>query len=169
MPPKSKTGDAMTKNLTKAEKAAQAAAEASTLPDRPQVKLQHPAVLKGDAAAQRYWKSILDRMEGISILDDLDAEILGVYCSMLSRRDTTQKFYAALLKDSKSKKLSAEELVELIGKLDGVLSKLQAHERTILQYADKLGLTPAGRVSLARKRAQQTAGETEPDGDLYGD
>ena len=169
MPPKSKTKDAMTKHLTKAEEAAQAAAEASTLPDRPKVELEPPAVLKGDAAAQRYWKSIQKRMEGISILDDLDAEILGVYCSMLSRRDTTQKICVDLLKKSKSKKLTGEDRLELIGKLDGVLSKLQAHERTILQYADKLGLTPAGRVSLARKRAQQAAGEVDPDGDLFGD
>lgn len=169
MPPKPKTQDAMTKHLTKEERSAQAAAEASTLPDRPQVTLKPPAVLNGDTAARRYWKSIQERMEGISILDDLDAEILGVYCSMLSRRDTTQRVYTDLLKDSKSRELSVEERVELIGKLDGVLSKLQAHERTILQYADKLGLTPAGRVSLARKRAQQAAGEVEPDGDLFGD
>ena len=169
MPPKAKTNDAMTKNLTKAEQAAQAAAEASTLPDRPQVTLKPPAVLNGDTAARRYWKSIQERMEGISILDDLDAEVLGVYCSMLSRRDTTQRVYTDLLKDSKSKELTVEERLELIGKLDGVLSKLQAHERTILQYADKLGLTPAGRVSLARKRAQQAAGEVDPDGDLFGD
>lgn len=169
MPPKPKTKDAMTKHLTKAEGAAQAAAEASTLPDRSQVILKPPVALNGDAAARKYWKTILERMEGISILDDLDAEILGVYCSMLSRRDTTQKVYADLLKESKSSKLSAEERVEIIGKLDGVISKLQSHERTILQYADKLGLTPAGRVSLARKRAQQAAGEAEPDGDLFGD
>lgn len=169
MPPKPKTKDAMSKHLTKDEMAAQVAAEASTLPDRPEVKLKLPTVLKGDTTAKRYWISIQERMEGISILDDLDAEILGVYCTMLSRRDTTQKVYADLLKESKSKQLTVEERVELIGKLDGVLSKLQAHERTILQYADKLGLTPAGRVSLARKRAQQAASETEPDGDLYGD
>ena len=169
MPPKSKTKDAMSKHLTKDEQAAQMAAEASTLPDRPKVTLKSPAVLKGDAAAQRYWKSIQERMEGISILDDLDAEVLGVYCSMLSRRDTTQKVYSDLLKESKSKELTVDDRLELIGKLDGVLSKLQAHERTILQYADKLGLTPAGRVSLARKRAQQAAGEVDPDGDLFGD
>lgn len=169
MPPKPKTKDAMTKHLTKTEKSAQAAAESSTLPNRPQVMLKPPAALNGDAAARKYWKTILERMEGISILDDLDAEILGVYCSMLSRRDTTQKVYADLLKESKSSKVSAEERVEIIGELDGVISKLQSHERTILQYADKLGLTPAGRVSLARKRAQQAAGEVEPDGDLFGD
>ena len=169
MPSKPKTLDAMSKHLTKEELSAQVAAEAATLPDRPEVKLKQPSALKGDSAAQKYWKAILSRMEGISILDDLDSEILGVYCSMLSRRDTTQKVYADLLKESKSSKLSADERVDLIEKLDGIISKLQAHERTILQYADKLGLTPAGRVSLARKRAQQAAGDTNPADDLFGD
>ena len=38
------------------------------------------------------------------------------------------------------------------------------------RYADKLGLTPTGRVRLAQKRAEQASGKAaEPEDDLYGD
>jgi hypothetical protein len=48
-----------------------------------------------------------------------------------------------------------------------VTAKLQTLERNLLTYADKLGLTPTGRVRLAQKRAE--AATFDPDGDLYGD
>ena len=51
--------------------------------------------------------------------------------------------------------------------MDTLTGKLQALERNLLQYAEKLGLTPTGRVRLAQKRAQAAA--PEPDGDLFGD
>jgi len=48
--------------------------------------------------------------------------------------------------------------------------KMQSLERNILQYAEKLGLTPSGRVRLAQKRAQAAAAaQADPDGDLFGD
>lgn len=49
------------------------------------------------------------------------------------------------------------------------MTKLQGQERSILQYADKLGLTPSGRMHLARKKAAQFAGEGGEDDDLFGD
>ena len=108
-------------------------------------------------------------MEGISLLDDLDTEILAVYCSMLSRRDTTQALFASLLAEAEADELDGEARVAILGKMDSLMVKLQGQERSILQYADKLGLTPAGRVSLARKRAAKAAGEGGEDDDLFGD
>lgn len=64
--------------------------------------------------------------------------------------------------------MTPDELIEAVSKLDTLTGKLQALERNLLQYAEKLGLTPSGRVRLAQKRAQ-TAAEPEPDGDLFGD
>ena len=55
-----------------------------------------------------------------------------------------------------------------VSKLDTLNGKLQALDRNLLQYADKLGLTPTGRVRLAQKRAEK-ATDVEPDEDLYGD
>ena len=46
---------------------------------------------------------------------------------------------------------------------------MQSLERNILQYAEKLGLTPSGRVRLAQKRAAAAAENKDPDGDLFGD
>lgn len=161
--------DAMSKNLTKAERMARAEAEAAVMPDRSRVSLRAPAYVRNDKAAAKYWRSILKRMEGISLLDDLDTEILAVYCSMLSRRDATQAMYARLLEQSESAELDSETVVAALGKMDGLLVKLQGQERSILQYADKMGLTPSGRVALARKRAAKVGSEVDEDNDLFGD
>ena len=169
MAKRAKALNAMSKNLTKAEREARAEAEAAVMPDRSRVNLKAPAYVLKDKAAAKYWHSILKRMEGISLLDDLDTEILAVYCSMLSRRDATQAAYARLLHESESAGLNSEDLVAALGKMDGLLVKLQGQERTILQYADKLGLTPSGRVALARKRAAKVGSEVGEDDDLFGD
>ena len=121
-----------TKHLTNAEKAARQAAEEAYLPNR-KAKLKMPEAVKADKAAASYWRSILKRMEGTGILDDLDAEILGIYCLGLSRRD---------------------ELLDL--------KALLALEKQLLAYADKLGLTPESRVRLARKRAAQETEAIDP-------
>ena len=62
--------------------------------------------------------------------------------------------------------MTPDELVEAAAKLDALTGKLQALERNILQYAEKLGLTPSGRVRLAQKRA---AAASEQADDLFGD
>ena len=53
-------------------------------------------------------------------------------------------------------------------RLDGLIGKLQGHEKTLLSYADKLGMTPEARARLARKRAAQETAR-DPDDDLFGD
>ena len=132
---------AQAKHLTKEEIEAREEAEAAYLPQRP-AKLKMPAAVKDDKAAAVYWRSILKRMEGTGILDDLDAEILGIYCLCLSRRD----------------------------QLDPVenIKALLTLEKQILAYADKLGLTPESRIRLARKHAAKAADPTQVD-DLFGD
>ena len=165
MPKAAKTLDNMSKNLTKAERSAREEAEAAVMPERTAVKLKPPAYVRSDKVAAKYWRG----MDGISLLDDLDTEILAVYCSMLSRRDATQAMFASLLKESEADELDGESRVAILGKMDGLMVKLQGQERSILQYADKLGLTPSGRVHLARKRAAKAAGEVGDDDDLFGD
>ena len=143
--------DNMTKHLTLAETAARAEAEGELLthvelsPDKP------PALLKGDAAA-RYWAAILGRMDNVLLLDSLDTEVMAIYCAMLSRRDKLQS--ASRTKDIEPKDAAA------------LSTELQKLEKSILSYAKDLGLTPAGRAQLARKRA--AAVEVDPDADLYG-
>lgn len=168
MPTQPKPTDAMSKHLTNPELAARNAAEAEVIPDRSgHVNLVKPAIMTGNAVAGRYWAQVIARMEGLSILDDLDSDTLGVYCVMMARYETQAKLFRRAAAALKAAKDDAAKFAEAISKLDTAGARLQSLERNILQYAEKLGLTPSGRVRLAQKRAAQV--ETDPDGDLYGD
>ena len=197
MPTAAKARENMTKHLTKTEREAREQAEAAVLPDRGrEPKLKKPVIVSSDKRANAYWNQILKQMEGLVLLDDLDATVLAGYCSMLARRDQTTLLVGQLMarlgvqgavedgtkrhkKDAAlsdrewedsartTSAMSPDELVEAAAKLDALTGKLQALERNILQYADKLGLTPSGRVRLAQKRAA-AMGESQAD-DLFGD
>lgn len=186
----------MSKHLTQAEREAREEAETAVLPDRGrEAKLKKPAIVSSSKRANAYWNQILKQMEGLVLLDDLDSTVLAGYCSMLARRDQTTLLIGQLMdrlgvqgsveagakrrkKDSAmsdqdwedsaraSSLMSPDELVEAAAKLDSLTGKLQALERNILQYAEKLGLTPSGRVRLAQKRA---AAASEQADDLFGD
>ena len=64
---------------------------------------------------------------------------------------------------------SARDLADALARLDSLSGKAQRVEGNLLQYAEKLGLTPSGRARLAQKRAEQAMAAAEPDGDLFGD
>lgn len=173
MPTQAKRTENMAKHMTDAELDARAAAEEETIPDRGgQVNLVKPKLMKGDAAAGRYWDSVVERMAGLVILDDLDSDTLGLYCVMMSRYELQAKLFRqaakVLSKAAKDDDGGAEKVAEAVSKLDAASNRLQSLERNILQYAEKLGLTPSGRVRLAQKRAAQ-AMEQSADSDLYGD
>lgn len=76
--------------------------------------------------------------------------------------------YAGTLMAEMEQTEAPGERLELVNKLDTILSKLQAHEKILLSFADKLGMTPEARVRLARRRAAQAV-QLDPDGDLFGD
>lgn len=169
MPTLPKALDSMTKNLTAEERALREQAEKGVIPDRGrEVRLERPAIMTKNAAAGRYWKKVLERMRGLVILDDLDSDALGVYCVMMARYEQQCKLLALVSKQLKEAKDDPEAVSEAVSKLDTVNGKMQSLERNILQYAEKLGLTPSGRIRLAQKRAEQAA-QTDPDGDLFGD
>lgn len=196
MPAAAKTADNLNKHLTRAELEARRQAEEELLPRRQRPKLKKPPFVTRNKRASGYWNQILRRMEGLALLDDLDSEMLAGYCSMLARRDETitlvgqlmdrlgvtgavdagaaRKKAPAAMTDEEWEVSAApppmtpEELIEAVSKLDTLTGKLQALERNLLQYAEKLGLTPSGRVRLAQKRAQAAAAP-DPDDDLFGD
>lgn len=166
MPPKPKSLETTEKHLTTDEKNARAQAESEIMPVRT-VTLKVPRSLSDDSTAKKYWRSILKRMEGLAILDDLDSEMLAVYCTSLSRRDSLN----ALCRDliiRMEKEPDPYSRLELTGDLDTLVSKLQAHEKTLLQYADKLGMTPESRIRMARKRAAAVE-LPEPEDGMFGD
>lgn len=170
MPTAPKASENMTKHMTREEQEARQAAETGVVPDRGgTVDLKKPAIMTNNAAAGRYWKNVLARMEGLVILDDLDSDTLGVYCVMMARYETQCRLLALASKALKNAKADPDAVSDATARLDAVSGKMQSLERNILQYAEKLGLTPSGRIRLAQKRAAQAAAETDPDGDLFGD
>ena len=171
MPTPVKALDNMAKNMTNEERELREQAEEGVIPDRGRDShMETPAIMTTNAAAGRYWKKILERMEGLVILDDLDSDALGVYCVMLARYESQCKVLAQATRQLKDAKDDPEAVADAVAKLDAVSGKMQSLERNILQYAEKLGLTPSGRVRLAQKRAQAAAeARADPDGDLFGD
>lgn len=163
----------MSKNLTTAERQLRQQAEEGVIPDRGRGRessMEKPAIMTKNAAAGRYWRKVLERMEGLAILDDLDSDALGVYCVMMARYETQSKVLSQVIRQLKDAGGDPETVADAVSKLDAVSGKMQSLERNILQYAEKLGLTPSGRVRLAQKRAQAAAeARADPDGDLFGD
>ena len=171
MPTPVKSLDNMNKNLTNEERALREQAEEGVIPDRGrESRMEKPAIMTKNAAAGRYWKKILERMEGLVILDDLDSDALGVYCVMMARYEQQCKLLSMAARQLKEAEEDPQAIADAAAKLDAVSGKMQSLERNILQYAEKLGLTPSGRVRLAQKRAQAAAeSRADPDGDLFGD
>lgn len=170
MATKAKNLSEISKHLTRAEIAARSSAEASTLPTRPYTATDRPASISKDRLACHYWDQAISRMSGadIEILDDLDADTLACYCSILSRRDRLNYLCSELINSSmNNKKYTATERLEMTNRLDSLTSKLSSLERNILAYADKLGMTPGGRTGLAKRKAQ--AEVAEENNDLFGD
>ena len=171
MPTPVKSLDNMNKNLTNEERQLREQAEEGVIPDRGrESRMEKPAIMSKNAAAGRYWRKVLERMDGLVILDDLDSDALGVYCVMMARYENQCKLLSLAAKQLKDAKDDPEAIANAAAKLDAVSGKMQSLERNILQYAEKLGLTPSGRVRLAQKRAQAAAdAKADPDGDLFGD
>ena len=170
MPTPAKALDNMSKNLTDEERRLREQAEAGVMPDRGrESKLEKPAIMTKNPAAGRYWRKVLERMDGLVILDDLDSDALGVYCVMMARYETQCRLLVQAAKALKSAEDDPEAVEAAAARLDAVSGKMQSLERNILQYAEKLGLTPSGRVRLAQKRAAAAVENKDPDGDLFGD
>ena len=171
MPTPPKAHEHMTKHMTTEEQQLRDEAEAGVIPERGrEVKLVKPALMAKNAVAARYWTQVLKRMEGLAILDDLDSDALGVYCVMLARYDQQAKLFSMASKALKEAEENSDAVAEAVARLDAASAKMTSLEKNILQYAEKLGLTPSGRVRLAQKRAAAAAADrADPDGDLFGD
>lgn len=103
---------------------------------RSTVRLIKPKWLTAEAI--KVWDRTRKLAVEIGIIDNLDAEMLAVYC------DVVVKY--GHLSDSISKAESIDpDSVKL----------LQSYARLIAQYADKLGFTPAARARLAKKKADE--------------
>jgi phage terminase small subunit len=122
MPTPLKRTENMTKHLTKAEKQVRQAAEVSLR--RKRVVVKAPAWLGENA--RKVFEATKKRMRGLDLLDNVDVDLLAVYCDAVVKYQTET--------DTKDK---------------------QAWSRIILSYAEKLGISQSARARLAKKKAEQ--------------
>lgn len=117
------------KHWTADQVAARAAAAAEFERAAP-VEIAPPAWL--NAAALAVWAETVKNAEGVKLLDKLDTDTLAIYCDAV----------AQLRKNASKKRRTVVDI-----------TLQQAWARIILQYADRLGLTPSARARLIKKAA----------------
>ena len=157
MPTPIKTLENMSKHLTRAEREAREGQETTALPAR---KLKKPKLIIQDKPADKHWNRILKDMDGLEILDVLDTDALAIYCAKLARRDDLQARYLQA-REQNEEELDSDALKTMFA----LTAELQAVERDLLTYANKLGLTPESRARLAKRLAEQEM--EDPDSDLF--
>jgi len=118
--------------------------------------MKMPATLRGDDEAYKCWRDICRRAKGLCLYDKLDTDTLALYCKMHSRLLFLRKLY------DDASRTAEVELDDVIA----VTKELRATEALLLQYANRLGLTPESRARLVTKRAK--AIEAEEGDDIYG-
>ena len=137
-PPKNSTN--MRKHLTKSEIDSRKRAEEG-MRRKKRVTLRVPKWL--DEKAREVWRDLRKRLRGLELLDNVDAEMLGIYC------DAIAKYRAA------SQALSQVDAEGLPVATDEMIKATQAWARLVATYAEKLGLSPQARARLAMRKAKQ--------------
>lgn len=145
MPTPIKTPANLTGHWTKEQIEMREKAQGSAV--RKTVRLTPPEQVKKNVTAYSYWRQTVKLMKGISLLDDLDSDMLAQYCLQSARRDNLQRMYDSRPADK------------------DLLGMLQSQERLILAYAKTLGLTPESRARLAKKAAEEKT--IDPHADLF--
>jgi phage terminase, small subunit, putative, P27 family len=98
--------------------------------------LYPPAWLSKEAKAA--WTRVTASVKEIDLLDNMDTEVLAMYCDAYVK-------YQAL---SKQDYISNDDL-----------KAMQAYSRIVISYAEKLGLTPSARARLVKKHADKVLDE----------
>lgn len=139
-------------HLTNEEKEMREASE--NLFSREGVELVMPEYLQEDAVAQKFWEQICADAEEFKLFDNLDCDVLGTYCSIMSRVVMLRRKYWSAIKGHRKN-------TEILS----ISKELRFQESLQLNYAGKLGLTPEARMRLAQKIVIP---DDDPDDDLYG-
>jgi P27 family predicted phage terminase small subunit len=136
MPTPPKRLENQTKHLTNREKAARERAERG-LARVTRVQLRAPHWMGPEA--RQVWDGIKRKLRKLELLDNLDADLLAVYCD-------AQAHYQALSASIHR----GDNPVD-----DELVKQAQSWARLISGYAEKLGLSPNARTRLAKKRAEK--------------
>lgn len=118
------------------------------------VRLKPPSWLSADALA--VWKEIVRKLKGIELLDNLDTELLAVYCdAIVHYRECAARMSMPVHREDGEPPTPIDDLIKA----------MQAWSRIIVSYAEKLGLTPGGRARLAKRKAEKIM---DPFADSFG-
>jgi P27 family predicted phage terminase small subunit len=99
-------------------------------------RLRVPDWLSNDA--KKIWKQTLERVRGLELFDKMDTDMLAIYCDVVAKYQNT-----------------ANDIDSLDEDFDKQVKALQAWARLATTYAEKLGLTPAARARLVKKKADE--------------
>lgn len=122
---------------TKAERAARSAAESELR--RKRVNLRAPDWMSDDA--REIWERTKRQLKAFELLDNVDAEMLAIYCDACAHYQTITKLMRQVSEDGKPMATSDQ------------VKEMQAWSRIVLAYAEKLGISPTARARLARRKA----------------
>ena len=175
-----KKAENMKKHMTIAEREKREQAEQEL--ERRFVRLIAPKRVKEDSAANAYWKSTIARMKGLTLLDNVDTDLLASYCLARAREDALRDDYEQLREKTEKtidrtlkrvlegynedNEYPAKVIRALVTDEMTLLKTLQAQERLVIAYQKELGLTPNGRQRLAKQRATERPVTVEDE--LYG-
>ena len=181
MPTEAKKIENTSKHWTKSEKARRESAEMAL--ERKYVKLTRPKRVTEDAVSSAYWKTTIERMKGITLLDNVDIDLLAAYCMAQSKADDLRSDLAknrarteATISRTLQKVIDgeyvdndypAQVIRSILMNEVAILKTLQGQERLVISYQKELGLTPNARQRLAKKKAEERPVTAEDL--LYGD
>lgn len=180
MPTPTKKIENTTKHWTKEERERREMAEQEL--ERKFVRLTEPRRVKEIPAAHEYWKNTIKRMKGLTMLDNVDSDLLAGYCLASAQadalrmeyreaRNTTERTIGKTLEKVMNHEYADDEyparvIRALMANELALLRSMQGEERLVIGYAKELGLTPNARQRLAKKAADERP-VTEED-ELYG-
>lgn len=99
-----------------------------------------------DEKALEIWEKIKRAIRGLEILDNIDANLLAIYCDAVARYAEQSTYIAnGMIAD---KDLTVEDITNL--------SKSSAgYARLAVSLGDKLGFTPNGRARLVKRKSER--------------
>lgn len=141
------------KHWTAEEVAARKAAAATF--KRESVNITPPEYLS--SGALYIWGRVMEDTKKIELLDNLDTDVLAMYCDAVDKYQTLSKLLSAEKIDGKTNDIGGDALntsKKMQMAVDGdAMKMLQGWSRIISSCADKLGFTPGARARLVKKRA----------------
>lgn len=134
------------KHWTAAEVRARKAA-ADGVKRQGKVSLRVPRWLTPEAKA--VWRRVLRQTAGMDLLDNLDSDMLGIYCDAVAKYRQASRYLVIVGDDNEP--VAREDQIKMV----------QAWARLVAAYADKLGFTPAARARLVKRKADEILDEFE--------